>query len=137
MLPIAALLSIGEKVLDKVLPDPEARAKAQAMLIEMQQKGELAQLQADMNEQDNLTKRAEADMKSDSWLSKNIRPMTLIFILVTYTVFGMMSAWEIEVNNNYVELLGQWGMLIMSFYFGGRTLEKIMDMKAKKDATNK
>ena len=133
MFPIAALLSIGEKVLDKVLPDPEARAKAQAMLIEMQQKGELAKLQADMNEQDNLTKRAEADMKSDSWLSKNIRPMTLIFILVTYTVFGMMSAWEIEVNNNYVELLGQWGMLIMSFYFGGRTLEKIMDMKAKKN----
>jgi uncharacterized membrane protein (DUF106 family) len=137
MLPIAALLSIGEKVLDKVLPDQEARAKAQAMLLEMQQKGELAKLQADMNEQDNLTKRAEADMKSDSWLSKNIRPMTLIFILLTYTVFGMMSAWEIEVNNNYVELLGQWGMLIMSFYFGGRTLEKIMDMKAKKDATNK
>jgi uncharacterized membrane protein (DUF106 family) len=137
MFPIAALLSIGEKVLDKVLPDPEARAKAQAMLLEMQQKGELAKLQADMNEQDNLTKRAEADMKSDSWLSKNIRPMTLIFILVTYTVFGMMSAWDIEVNNNYVELLGQWGMLIMSFYFGGRTLEKIMDMKAKKDATNK
>ena len=137
MLPIAALLSIGEKVLDKVLPDPEARAKAQAMLLEMQQKGELAKLQADMNEQDNLTKRAEADMKSDSWLSKNIRPMTLIFILITYTVFGMMSAWDIEVNNNYVELLGQWGMLIMSFYFGGRTLEKIMDMKAKKDATDK
>jgi len=107
------------------------------MLLEMQQKGELAKLQADMNEQDNLTKRAEADMKSDSWLSKNIRPMTLIFILLTYTVFGMMSAWEIEVNNNYVELLGQWGMLIMSFYFGGRTLEKIMDMKAKKDATDK
>ena len=131
MFPVAALLSIGEKVLDKVLPDPEARAKAQAMLLEMQQKGELAKLQADMNEQDNLTKRAEADMKSDSWLSKNIRPMTLIFILITYTVFGMMSAWEIEVNNNYVELLGQWGMLIMSFYFGGRTLEKIMDMKAK------
>ena len=105
----------------------------------MQQKGELAQLQADMNEQDNLTKRAEADMKSDSWLSKNIRPMTLVFILVTYTVFGLMSAWDIEVNQNYVELLGQWGMLIMSFYFGGRTLEKIMDMKSKekKDATDK
>jgi uncharacterized membrane protein (DUF106 family) len=126
------LLEVGGKILDKVLPDPEAKAKAQIALMEMQQKGELAQIQADINEQDNLTKRAEADMKSDSWLSKNIRPMTLIFILLTYTVFGMMSAWEIEVNNNYVELLGQWGMLIMSFYFGGRTLEKIMDMKAKK-----
>ena len=132
MIPIGALLEVGTKILDKVIPDPEAKAKAQVALMEMQQKGELAQLQADMNEQDNLTKRMEADMKSDSWLSKNIRPMTLIFILLTYTVFGMMSAWDIEVNNNYVELLGQWGLLIMSFYFGGRTLEKIMDMKAKK-----
>ena len=132
MIPIGMLLEVGGKILDKVLPDPEAKAKAQIALMEMQQKGELAQIQADINEQDNLTKRAEADMQSDSWLSKNIRPMTLIFILLTYTVFGMMSAWEIEVNNNYVELLGQWGMLIMSFYFGGRTLEKIMDMKAKK-----
>ena len=133
MIPIGMLLEVGGKILDKVLPDPEAKAKAQIALMEMQQKGELAQIQADINEQDNLTKRAEADMKSDSWLSKNIRPMTLIFILLTYTVFGMMSAWEIEVNNNYVELLGQWGMLIMSFYFGGRTLEKIMDMKAKSE----
>ena len=133
MFPIAALLDVGMKVLDKVIPDPEAKAKAQVALMEMQQKGELAQLQADMNEQDNLTKRAEADMGSDSWLSKNIRPMTLIFILGVYTAFAGLSAADIEVNNNYVELLGQWGMLIMSFYFGGRTLEKIMDMKAKKE----
>jgi uncharacterized membrane protein (DUF106 family) len=137
MLPIGALLEVGGKILDKVIPDPEAKAKAQAALMELQQKGELAQLQADMNEQDNLTKRMEADMKSDSWLSKNIRPMTLVFILLTYTAFGLMSAWDLEVNNNYVELLGQWGMLIMSFYFGGRTLEKIMDMKGKQSATNK
>jgi uncharacterized membrane protein (DUF106 family) len=137
MIPIGALLEVGGKILDKVIPDPEAKAKAQAALMEMQQKGELAQLQADMNEQDNLTKRMEADMKSDSWLSKNIRPMTLVFILLTYTAFGLMSAWDLEVNNNYVELLGQWGMLIMSFYFGGRTLEKIMDMKGKQSAINK
>jgi uncharacterized membrane protein (DUF106 family) len=132
MLPIAALLSIGEKVLDKVLPDPEARAKAQAMLLEMQQKGELAQLQADMNEQDNLTKRAEADMKSDSWLSKNIRPMTLIYILTAYLALAVMDAMGLDISDNFVSLLGQWGMLVMSFYFGGRTLEKVMDMKAKK-----
>jgi uncharacterized membrane protein (DUF106 family) len=131
MLPIAALLSIGEKVLDKVLPDPEARAKAQAMLLEMQQKGELAQLQADMNEQDNLTKRAEADMKSDSWLSKNIRPMTLIYILTAYLALAVMDALGLDISDTFVSLLGQWGMLVMSFYFGGRTLEKVMDMKAK------
>jgi uncharacterized membrane protein (DUF106 family) len=132
MIPLAAIMSIGEKVLDKVLPDPEAKNRAMAELAKIQSEGRLAELQADNIESQELTKRAEADMKSDSWLSKNIRPMTLVFILVTYTVFGLMSAWELEVNNNYVELLGQWGMLIMSFYFGGRTLEKIMKMKGDK-----
>jgi len=132
MFGIDDILTVGMKLVDKFVPDPQAKQEAQIKLLEMQKNGELAQLQADMNEQQELTKRQQADMMSDSWLSKNIRPMTLIFILVTYTVFGMMSAWDIEVNNNYVELLGQWGMLIMSFYFGGRTLEKIMDMKGKK-----
>ena len=133
MFPLTALFDVGMKVLDKFIPDPEAKAKAQQELLQMQQEGKLAELNADNIEAQELTKRQSADMMSDSWLSKNIRPMTLIFILITYTVFGMMSAWDIEVNNNYVELLGQWGMLIMSFYFGGRTLEKIMEMK--KNAT--
>lgn len=125
-------MSIGEKVLDKVLPDPEAKAKAMAELKRVEQEGRLAELNADNIEAQELTKRLEADMKSDSWLSKNIRPMTLIFILLIYTIFGFMSAWDLEVNGPYVELLGQWGMLIMSFYFGGRTIEKIMNMKEKK-----
>jgi len=129
MFPLTALFDVGMKVLDKFIPDPEAKAKAQQELLQMQQEGKLAELNADNIETQELTKRQSADMMSDSWLSKNIRPMTLIFILITYTVFGMMSAWDIEVNNNYVELLGQWGMLIMSFYFGGRTLEKVMEMK--------
>jgi uncharacterized membrane protein (DUF106 family) len=131
MIPFAALMSIGEKVLDKVIPDPEARAKAQAELIKVQQEGRLAELQADNIEAQELTKRVEADMGSDSWLSKNIRPMTLIFILTVYTVFAMMSAFGHNANEEYVTLLGQWGMLIMSFYFGGRTLEKILALKDK------
>jgi uncharacterized membrane protein (DUF106 family) len=129
MIPLGAIMSIGEKVLDKVLPDPEAKAKAMAELKRVEQEGRLAELNADNIEAQELTKRLEADMKSDSWLSKNIRPMTLIFILLIYTIFGFMSAWDLEVNGPYVELLGQWGMLIMSFYFGGRTIEKIMNMK--------
>jgi hypothetical protein len=44
----------------------------------------------------------------------------------------MMSAFGYESNQNYVTLLGNWGMLVMSFYFGGRTLEKIADMKLSK-----
>jgi hypothetical protein len=134
MLPIAALLDVGMKVLDKFVPDPEAKAKAQAELIKMQQEGRLAELNADNIENQELTKRHEADMASDSWLSKNIRPGTLIFILLVYTIFGIGSAFELNVHQPYVELLGQWGMLIMSFYFGGRTLEKIMDMKAKNES---
>jgi len=127
------IISVGMKILDKVIPDPAAKAEAQAKLLEIQQQGRMAELQADQTEMQELTKRQAADMASDSTLSKNIRPATLVFILFVYSAFAMMSAWDIEVNNNYVELLGQWGMLIMSFYFGGRTLEKIMDMKAKKE----
>jgi len=129
MFPLDALLNIGGKILDKVFPDPAQAEQAKLKLLEMQQNGELAQIAADTAEQQELTKRQQADMASDSTLSKNIRPATLVFILIVYSTFAMMSAWDIEVNNNYVELLGQWGMLIMSFYFGGRTLEKIMDMK--------
>jgi len=129
---LAAIMSIGEKVLDKVIPDPEAKNRAMAELAKIQAEGRLAELNADNIEAQELTKRTQADMASDSWLSKNIRPMTLIFILITYTVFGLLSAWDIEVNSSYVELLGQWGMLIMSFYFGGRTLEKILALKDRK-----
>ena len=133
MIPLAAILSSGEKVLDKFVPDPEAKAKAIFELKRMEQDGRLAELNADNVEAQELTKRAEADMRSDSWLSKNIRPMTLIFILLVYTVFAMMSAFGHNANEEYVTLLGQWGMLIMSFYFGGRTLEKIIDMKARNE----
>lgn len=129
--PISTVLNVGMKLLDKFFPDPEQKAKAQLELMQMQQNGELAQINADIAEQQELTKRQQADMTSDSWLSKNIRPMTLIAILAGYFTFALMSAYGIDTNKTYVELLGQWGMLIMSFYFGGRTLEKIMDMKAK------
>ena len=131
MFPLMDILGVGMKVLDKFFPDPEQKAKAQLELMQMQQNGELAKMQADMQEQGELTKRQENDMRSDSWLSKNIRPMTLIAILVGYFIFAMMSAFDLDTNEKYVELLGQWGMLIMSFYFGGRTLEKIIDMKSK------
>jgi hypothetical protein len=136
MFPLTALLGIGSKLIDKLIPDPEAKALAQLELAKMAQDGELARMANETDlyktEQDNLTSRMQADMGSDSWLSKNIRPMTLIAIFIGYFMFAMMSAFGHNANESYVTLLGQWGMLVMSFYFGGRTLEKIMDMKAKK-----
>lgn len=136
MFPLTALLGIGNKLIDKLIPDPEAKALAQLELAKMAQDGELAKMANETElykaEQLNLTDRLKADMGSDSWLSKNIRPMTLLLILGGYFTFAMMSAFDYDTNKSYVELLGQWGMLVMSFYFGGRTLEKIMDMKANK-----
>jgi hypothetical protein len=129
MLPIAAILSIGEKVLDRVLPNPEAKAQALAELAKLEKEGKLAELQADMNEQNNVSERWKADLGSDSWLSKNVRPMTLVALLVAYFIFATASAFGIEVTQAYVELLGQMIMLIVSAYFGGRTLEKIMDKR--------
>jgi hypothetical protein len=136
MIGLDALLSVGGKLIDKLIPDPEAKAKAQLDLAKMAQDGELAKMANDTElykaEQNNLSARHTADMASDSWLSKNIRPMTLVAIFIGYFVFAMMSAFKLDANEVYVTLLGQWGMLVMSFYFGGRTLEKIIDMKAKK-----
>jgi hypothetical protein len=136
MIPLAGLLDIGGKLVDKLIPDPEAKAKAQLELTKLAQDGELAKIANETDlyktEQNNLTERMKADMASDSWLSKNIRPMTLVAIFVGYFLFALMSAFDYDANEAYVTLLGQWGMLVMSFYFGGRTLEKIMDMKAGK-----
>ncbi len=131
MLPIMDILGIGMKVLDKFFPDPEQKAKAQLELMQMQQNGELAKMQADMAEQQEITKRWTADMSSDSWLSKNIRPMTLLLILGGYFLFALMSAFDFDTHKQYVELLGQWGIIVMTAYFGGRTVEKVMDMKAR------
>lgn len=131
MIPITALLDVGMKVLDKFIPDPEAKAKAQTELLKMQQEGRLAEIQADQVAMQETSKRWEADMASDSRLSKNIRPMTLVYILLAYVSFAVMSAFGINVNEAYVKLLGEWGQLIMLAYFGGRTVEKIMDIRAK------
>ena len=137
MFGIDDIIGVGMKLVDKLIPDPAAKAQAQLDLAKLAQDGKLADIQADMNEAQELTKRLQADMNSDSWLSKNIRPMTLIAILAGYFIFAGLSAAKIDVTGEYVQLLGQWGMLIMSFYFGGRTLEKIMDMKAKEKDESK
>ena len=110
-----------EAVEKAIAGDPAAAEKLQALELEFYKV-----------EQGNLTARLQADMASDSWLSKNIRPATLIFLLVAYSGFAVASIFGMETRGAYVELLGQWGMLVMSFYFGGRTMEKIADKVGKK-----
>ncbi len=136
MFPLAALLDVGGKLIDKLIPDPEAKAKAQLELAKMAQDGELAKMANETEvyktEQNNVTARWAADAATDSWLSKNIRPMSLVAIFIGYFLFALMSAFGYDAKESYVQLLGQWGMLIMSAYFGGKTLENIMEMRAKK-----
>lgn len=136
MFPLTALLEVGGKLIDKLIPDPEAKAKAQLDLAKMAQDGELAKManETDLykSEQAGVSDRWKADMASDSWLSKNIRPMTLAYILSAYLALAVLDGFGFRVAESYVTLLGQWGMLVMSAYFGGRTLEKIMDSRGKK-----
>jgi hypothetical protein len=131
MFGIDDIIGAGLKIIDKVIPDPAAKAAAQLELQKLAQDGKLAELQADMNEANNISDRWKADASTDSFLAKNIRPLTLIFILAAYTFFALMSMLGHETRGAYVELLGQWGMLVMTAYFGGRSLEKIMESKNK------
>lgn len=79
---------------------------------------------------DQITDRQRIDMSSDSWLSKNIRPLTLVFILSTYSAFSIIDGniSGFQINNNYVQLLGEWGSYIMAFYFTGRSVEKVVKL---------
>ena len=136
MFPLTALLEVGSKLIDRLIPDPENKAKAQLELAQMAQDGELAKMANDTKlyevEQENITDRWRSDMGSDSWMSKNIRPMALIAIFVAFFLFTMMSAFGYNAQESYVQLLGQWGQIIFLAYFGGRTVEKLADMKMNK-----
>jgi hypothetical protein len=133
---LQVLLPLAGKLLDKIIPDPAQKAEAQIKLAELAQNGELAKIANEVKlfetDQNNISDRWKADMASDSWLSKNIRPMALVAIFVAYVVFATMSAFGLAVNADYVELLGQWGIIIFGAYFTSRGAEKIMDMKFNK-----
>jgi hypothetical protein len=116
-----------DAVAKAIAGDPQAAQKIAETELEF------AKLAADVikNEDNNISTRWNADMSSDSWLSKNIRPMSLVAIFAGYFLFAMMSAFGLNANEAYVTLLGQWGMLIMGAYFGGRTVEKLAEMRKK------
>jgi hypothetical protein len=149
----SAIQAKGKEVVEKTLgvkiadnPSPEEVSKLRELQFDHEErllelgiekaKMELAELElfakAAQNEENNVSNRWTADMSSDSWLSKNIRPMSLIAIFLGYFLFAMMSAFGYNANESYVTLLGNWGQLIMGAYFGGRTIEKLAEMRNKK-----
>ena len=98
---------------------------------QIEQKELEALLAAQANQENNVSERWKADMASDSWLSKNVRPGTLVYLLTAYLIFALLDGYGYKISEAYVSLLGQWGMLVMTAYFGGRTVEKVMEMRKK------
>ena len=76
----------------------------------------LRMLDLELEEMESVTRRWEADAMSDSWLSKNVRPLTLVFMVLVYTA-GFFLNYELDNINQIV-------LLIIGAYFGGRSFEK-------------
>ena len=123
--------SVG-KAIDNLVTSDAGRLALQNELSKIQIEAQNKKQELDLQYEAQLTERLKADMNSDSWLSKNIRPLTLIFILVMYSLLSISSGFKFEVTESYVRLLGEWGMLIMSFYFGSRGIEKVASIMKRK-----
>jgi hypothetical protein len=133
--------ALGVKITDN--PSPEEVSKLRQLQFDHEErllelgieKARLEQeelkslLAAQANQEDNVSDRWKADMASDSWLSKNVRPGTLVYLLTAYLIFALLDGSGYKISESYVSLLGQWGMLVMTAYFGGRTVEKVMEMR--------
>jgi hypothetical protein len=87
----------------------------------------LEELRYDMIEMQESTKRWEADMNSDSWLSKNIRPLSLAFLTLTLFIYIILdsSLEGFKIASNWIDLLSSLLLLVYGGYFGARSAEKI------------
>ena len=74
----------------------------------------------------NITSRWKADMNSDSWLSKNVRPLVLIFLVVCTMLIIFIDAGKLQFNvkDSYIDLLQLVLITVIGAYFGGRSFEK-------------
>jgi len=110
--------SVGGVIDDLVTTDDErlaAKAKLKKIVLEHEAKME-----------QNITDRWTADMNSDSWLSKNVRPMVLIFLIICtmLLIFIDAGAVSFEVEDKWTDLLQLVLITVIGAYFGGRTAEK-------------
>ncbi len=126
MLPLGAILSIGEKVLDKVMPDPEAKAKAQATLMEMAQKGQLAEIEANVKEMQSARDREVQIATSEfaPMLSKIVTPvLALGTVSLTFILFGIIIFVDVDADSKdiLIYVLGALTSavtMVLGYYFG-------------------
>ena len=107
-------------VLDNLTTSKEEKLAAEQKIKEL-----VANYEVEMEK--NITSRWEADLKSDSWLSKNVRPLTLVFLIVCTMLLIFIDAGAIsfDVKDSYVDLLQLVLITVIGAYFGGRSLEKV------------
>ena len=107
-------------VVDNLHTSKEEKLEAERKIKEL-----MANYQAEMEK--NITSRWEADLKSDSWLSKNVRPLVMIFLIVCTMLLIFIDAGAInfEVKSSWVDLLQLVLITVIGAYFGGRSLEKV------------
>jgi hypothetical protein len=124
---MGALASVIPTLVDGVLNYFNSRFKNEQEKLKAKQElekfFEVQLQQAWQNEQEELTKRLKIDMTSDNWLSKNIRPLVLIYLMALFTL-----AFFMKVPESTMELLKTLLLTAFSFYFGARTIEKIFRM---------
>ena len=106
-------------VLDNVITTKDEKLEAKRLLKQV-----ILSHEAEMEK--NITDRWSADMNSDSWLSKNVRPMTLIFLVVSTVLMIFIDAGTIQftVEEKWTDLLQLVLITVIGAYFGGRSLEK-------------
>ena len=107
-------------VLDNLTTTKEEKQEAKRKLKEL-----ILSHEAQMEK--NITDRWSADMNSDSWLSKNVRPLVLIFLVVCTVLMIFIDAGTIafEVEEKWTDLLQLVLITVIGAYFGGRSLEKV------------
>ena len=107
-------------VIDDLHTSEEERLEAERKIKEI-----IANYEVEMEK--NITSRWEVDLKSDSWLSKNVRPLVLIFLIVCtmLLIFIDAGALNFEVKSTWVDLLQLVLITVIGAYFGGRSLEKV------------
>ena len=92
------------------------------------------ELEQDVIEMQEITKRWQSDMTSDSWLSKNIRPLSLAFLTLSLFIYVILdsSLEGFSIRESWISLLSSLLMLVYAGYFGARALEKVTQIKNKK-----
>ena len=103
-------------------------------LTEQQVQMALRELEHDVIEMQEITKRWESDMKSDSWLSKNIRPLSLAFLTLCLFVYIILdsSLEGFKIADAWIQLLSSLLLLCYGGYYGARSIEKIQKIRSKK-----